>query len=78
MDRHYSQHIFLADDPLPKDEIDDLFEQLRPLEPPSSLIQQILTTVSRLSRPTSPSDPRDEADEKIDSLVVRNENLPPS
>ena len=78
MDRHYSQYIFLADDPLPKDEIDDLFEQLRPLEPPSSLIQQILTTVSRLSRITSPPDPRDEADEKIDSLVVRNENLPPS
>jgi len=78
MDRHYSQRLFLADDPLPKDEIDDLFEQLQLIEPPPSLIQQILTTVSRLSRPTSPSDPRDEADEKIDSLVVRNENLPPS
>ena len=78
MERHYSQHIFLADDPLPKDEIDDLFEQLRPLEPPSSLIQQILTTVSRLSRLTSPPEPANEVDEIRDSLVVRNENLPPS
>jgi len=78
MDRHYSARLFLADDPLPKDEIDDLFEQLQLIEPPPSLIQQILTTVSRLSRITSPPDPRDEADEKIDSLVVRNENLPPS
>jgi len=78
MESHYSQGIFLADDPLPNDEIDDLFEQLQLIEPPPSLIQQILTTVSRLSRPTSPPDPRDEADEKIDSLVVRNENLPPS
>ena len=78
MDRHYSQRLFLADDPLPKDEIDDLFEQLQLIEPPPSLIQQILTTVSRLSRFPSPPDPRDEADENIDSLVVRNENLPPS
>jgi len=78
MDRHYSQRLFLADDPLPKDEIDDLFEQLQLIEPPPSLIQQILTTVSSLSRPTSPTDPRDEANKKIDSLVVRNENLPPS
>ena len=78
MDRHYAQRIFLADDPLPKDEIDDLFEQLQVIEPPPSLIEQILTTVSRLSRLSTPSDPQDEADEKIDSLVVRNENLPPS
>jgi hypothetical protein len=78
MDRHYSQRLFLADDPLPKDEIDDLFDQLQLIEPPPSLIQQILTTVSRLSRFKSSPDPRDEADENIDSLVVRNENLPPS
>lgn len=81
MDRHYS---FLADDPLPKDEIDDLFEQLRPIEPPASLIQQILTSISRLSRPTSPGlkpGQSDEVHEMIDSMdspVVHKENLPPS
>ncbi len=79
MDRHYSQRIFWADDPLPKDEIDDLFEQLRPIEPPPSLIQQILTSVSRLTRPTTPRPPpyQEEVDEILDSLVVRKENLPP-
>jgi len=80
MDRHYSQRIFWADDLLPKDEIDDLFEQLRPIEPPPSLIQQILTSVSRLTRPTTPRPPphQEEVDEILDSLVVRKENLPPS
>ena len=84
MDSHYSQRIFLADDPLPKDEIDDLFEQLRPIEPPASLIQQILTSISRLSRPTTPgpqSSLPNEAYEMIDTMdspVVHKENLPPS
>ena len=84
MDRHYSQSIFLADDSLPRDEIDDLFEQLRPIEPPSSLIQRILTSISRLPRLTTDrlqTDPFNEMDEMIDPMnspVVRNENLPPS
>lgn len=84
MDRHYSQRIFLADDPLPKDEIDDLFEQLRPIEPPASLIQQILTSISRLSRPTVPgsqpglSNEAHEMRDSMDSPVVHKENLPPS
>ena len=84
MDRHYSQHIFLADDSLAKDEIDDLFEKLRPIEPPSSLIQKILTSIARRPRPATHSlqpDPWNEVDEMIDPLnspVVRNENLPPS
>jgi hypothetical protein len=84
MDRHYSQRIFLADDPLPRDEIDDLFEQLRPIEPPSSLIQKILTSISRLPRPTPEGhqiDPWNEGDQMIDPMkgpVVRNENLPPN
>ena len=84
MDSHYSQRIFLADDPLPKDEIDDLFEQLRPIEPPASLIKQILTSISRLSRLRAPgSQPglSNEALEMIDTMdspVVHKENLPPS
>ena len=84
MERHYSQGIFLSDDPLPNDEIDDLFEQLRPIEPPPSLIQKILTSISHLSCPTTSRpqpDPGNEVHEMIDPMdcpVVRNENLPPS
>ena len=84
MESHYSQGIFLADDPLPNDEIDDLFEQLRPIEPPSSLIQKILTSISRLPPPTTSelqTNPSNKMDELIDSMnnpVVRNEDLPPS
>ena len=84
MDRYYSQHIFLADDSSAKDEIDDLFEQLRPIEPPPSLIQQILSSISRLPRPTASAPAPDswhEVDETIDTVdspVVRKENLPPS
>jgi len=84
MDRHYSQHIFLVDDSLAKDEIDDLFEKLRPIEPPSSLIQKILTSISRLPPPTTSggqTDPSNKMDELIDSMnspVVRKEDLPPS
>ena len=84
MDRHYSQRIFLADDSLAKDEIDDLFEKLRPIEPPSFLIQKILTSVSRFPPPTTSElqiDSSNKMDELIDSMnspVVRKENLPPS
>ena len=84
MDRHYSQHIFLADDSIAKDEIDDLFEKLRPIEPPSSLIQKILTSISRLPPPTTSelqTNPSNKMDELIDSMnspVVRKEDLPPS
>ena len=72
----YSQRMFLADDTLPKDEIDELFEKLQPVEPPPLLIQRILTSIARLAHPTSYIQ-WDEAD-VLDSLIVRNENCPPS
>ena len=84
MDRHYSQRIFLADDSLAKDEIDDLFEKLRPIEPPSFLIQKILNSVSHLPAPTTSrlqTDPANKIGKLLDSMngpVVRNEDLPPS
>jgi hypothetical protein len=79
----YLQRIFLADDTLPKDEIDDLFEQLEPIKPPPLLIQHILTSVSRLPRPTLPAAPLKQEDEEgerdaLDSLVIRKEKLPPN
>jgi hypothetical protein len=81
MHMQYSQRIFLADDTLPRDEIDDLFERLEPIKPPPSLIQRILTSVSRLPRPLPPALPVSPWDDKKDILdgpVVRNEKLPPN
>ena len=75
---------FLADETLPKDEIDELFEKLQPIEPPPLLIQRILTSISRLSRPTTSRPPPDlwnevvEIIDTVDSPVMRKENLPPS
>ncbi len=38
----YTQHIFFSDEILPKDDIDKLFEKLEQLEPPTTLIENIL------------------------------------
>lgn len=72
----YSQRMFLSDDGSPKDEIDELFEKLQPIEPPPVLIQHILTSISQLARPAPPK-LWDEAD-VLESLVVRNDHHPPS
>ena len=71
----YSQRMFLSDDALPKDEIDELFEKLQPIEPTPLLIQHILTSISHLAHPAPPK--LWDAD-ALDSLVVRNEHHPPS
>lgn len=83
----YFQRAYLADEALPHDEIDDLFEKLQPVQPPPSLIQRILNSVNQLPRhplaqqPQSPlsldSGAMDDID-GLDSLVVRKEGLPPS
>ena len=70
-----SQRFFCADDTLPKDDIDELFEKLLPVEPPPALIQRILTSVSKLPLPTSPLE---EKKGGIDGLVMRIDHLPPS
>lgn len=67
---------FLADDALPHDEIDDLFEKLQPVQPPPSLIQRILTSVSQLPKPQPPA--QEQTIDVQDPLVVRKELLPPS
>jgi hypothetical protein len=63
------------------DELDELFEQLPQIQPPPQLIQQILNSVCQLPDPPShePAEPEaiNEGD-ALDSLVKRNEHLPPS
>lgn len=50
---HYTQRIFFSDDifddvPEPEDDIDTLFRKLEQVEPPPSVIQSILSSVSQL------------------------------
>jgi hypothetical protein len=75
-----SQRFFCADDILPKDDIDELFEKLLPVEPPPALIQRILTSVSKLPLPTLPLEEKKEEKKEggIDGLVMRKDHLPPS
>ena len=72
----YARHIYRAEDTLPNDEIDDLFGKLQQIQPPPSLIQRILTSVTKLPKP-QPVEQNSEIDE-LDTLVVRKEMLPPS
>lgn len=75
-----SQRFFCADDTLPKDDIDELFEKLLPVEPPPALIQHILTSVSKLPLPTSLQEEKKAKKKKecIDGPVVQKDHLPPS
>ncbi len=65
-----------ADDALPKDELDNLFEKLQQIEPPPSLVARILTSISQLPQylPSVPSVLWD----KLDGMVVRNDEREPS
>jgi hypothetical protein len=71
----YPQYTLFAEEVLPDDEIDDLFSQLPVLEPPESLVERILDTVSRLPRPQfifpTPWD-------TLDGLIVRHDTSEPS
>jgi len=71
----YTQQVRCSDDTLPRDELDDLFDQLEQVEPPPSLIAHILSTIAELPLPK----PVDElAWQNLDTLVVRREKDPPS
>jgi hypothetical protein len=71
----YTQQVRCSDDTLPRDELDDLFDQLEQVEPPPSLIAHILSTISELPLPK----PVDELVwQNLDTLVVRHEKDPPS
>ena len=63
------------------DELDELFEQLPQIQPPSQLIQQILNAVRQLPNSSSPKPVEPKAiseRDALDGLVKRNEHLPPS
>jgi hypothetical protein len=60
---------------LPRDELDDLFDQLEQVEPPPSLIAHILATIAKISLP-KPVDGI--VWQNLDTLVVRREKDPPS
>jgi len=64
-----------------RDELDELFEQLPQIQPPPQLIQQILNSVCQLPSSSShkPAEPKViNEEDALDSLVKRNEHLPPS
>ena len=70
----FLRHVLGSDDGLPKEELDDLFDQLEQLEPPPSLIAHMLALVSRLPLPRPLEDiPWHE----LDTLMVRREQDPP-
>ncbi len=78
----YTQHIFFSDEIVQKDDIDNLFEKLEQLEPPSSLIESILKlTVELPCVPRHPDDPELALYDPwtyLDGLVIRNDKRSPS
>ena len=75
----YTQHIFFSDEIAPGDDIDKLFEKLEQLEPPTTLIENILKlTMKSPPAPTQPDSIPLDPWAQLDSLVIRNEKLKPS
>lgn len=86
---HYPPRIFFSDDifdPEPEDDIDTLFRNLEQVEPPPSVIQQILSSVSQLPLPVPPETPSpvaqvpSEIADTIDKLegLDEQEEVPPA
>lgn len=74
----YSTQMLLADtieDVSSDDEIDELFSQLLQIEPPPTLVDDILATVARLPLPQE-MDPMTWDD--VEGLVARNKIQTPS
>ncbi|HVB24797.1 MAG TPA: hypothetical protein VNG51_22865 [Ktedonobacteraceae bacterium] len=73
----------LPDDNLAEDDIDQLYGNLKPVEPPPTLIARILANVSQLSQAEA-QNKEPSADEqgaifdKQGNLIVRNEKREPS
>jgi|GEM_PF-1108537 hypothetical protein len=83
--RYMSENLFSDEvSDLSLDEIDDLFCQLEPIEPPPTLIENILTAVARLPRlaythPQCYTEAEPPAPpESVEGLVVRYDHLQPS
>lgn len=82
--QQHAERAFLANGSKPNDELDELdelFKRLPQIQPPPSLIEQILTSVGQLPRhPLNKPGEAKKVDEEdgMDSLVKRNDHLPPS
>ena len=82
--QQHAGRTFLANGSKPNDELDELdelFKRLPQIQPPPSLIEQILTSVGKLPRhPLNEPGEAKIVDEEdgMDSLVKRNDHLPPS
>ncbi len=73
----YFPQIMLADDVTVDDDIDDLFSQLEQIEPPPSLVECIMQSVSQVPLLQGQANPLVLCDD-ADGLIVRNDHLSPS
>lgn len=74
----YPTHVLFLDD-VEADEIDDLFNQLQTIEPPTTLVDSIMTSVAELPPyPLQESSSRFWNGEEIGALVVYHDHVEPS
>ena len=78
---HYPPRIFFSDDifdPEPEDEIDTLFRNLEQVEPPPSVIQHILSSVSQLPLPVPPEAtfPVGQVSSETSEILNEHEEIP--
>ncbi len=73
---NYPLHALFADDIAPDDEIDNLFSRLQQIEPPPTLVDTILASITHLSRQTQL--PPSNLWESVKELVVHYEHKEPS
>ena len=78
----YFPQALLADD-VASDDIDNIFSQLQQIEPPPSLVERIMQSVSKLPLPQERPGAQERTDssifwDNIDGLVVRKNHLLPS
>lgn len=82
----FPQYLLFSDESSSDDDIDNLFRQLQAIEPPESLVENILASVTRLSQQCVSPSSSDVictsmplvAWKDIKGLIVHNENQEPS
>lgn len=73
----YSRPTLFFDDASSEDEIDSLFNQLEVIEPPTSLVQQIISSVAQLP-PYPQKERRQQSKHSHEGLIVLHDHLEPS
>jgi hypothetical protein len=82
---HYTPRIFFSDDlfdtvPEPEDDIDTLFRNLEQVEPPPSVIERILSSVSQLPlypAPPVPEEPAPPVPSEIPETLQKHDEIAP-